>query len=128
MKTCSKCNQVKPYDGFYKDKTMEDGYCLQCKSCKKHYNQQRKQKEKISYVNFNYYHSQILPYWIVYELPNANNYIGHTNNPINRMSQHKNVHKRNIEGWIELARFDNKQDALLFEYKKRMLTSNICHV
>ncbi|MHB1098443.1 MAG: HNH endonuclease [Burkholderiales bacterium] len=35
MKTCSKCKQVKPTTGFYKDSSKLDGLEFQCKSCRK---------------------------------------------------------------------------------------------
>ena len=36
-KQCSKCNEVKPLAEFYKDKSKNDGYRTECKSCKKMY-------------------------------------------------------------------------------------------
>lgn len=55
-----------------------------------------------------------LPYWIVYLLPNADNYVGKTNNPTSRMYHHKSE-GRNSNDWVELARFDNEEDALKCE-------------
>jgi hypothetical protein len=39
MKICSKCNQEKNLDQFYKSKTCKDGYTIICKKCflKRHY-------------------------------------------------------------------------------------------
>ncbi len=117
MKICSKCHVEKTYNEFSKDKSKPLGQSSHCKSCHKIYKQQFKHRMKK--YNFKHYHSKVLSHWIVYLLPNADNYVGHTNNPINRMYQHKNVNKRDIKGWIELARFNSKQEALLFEYEKR---------
>lgn len=36
-KKCSKCEQVKPVDGFYKDSSKKDGYSSACKECIKAY-------------------------------------------------------------------------------------------
>jgi hypothetical protein len=33
MKNCNKCNQVKSYEFFYKNKSYKDGYQTTCKSC-----------------------------------------------------------------------------------------------
>ena len=39
MKTCAKCTQEKPLDGFSKDKTRVNGYNYLCKSCVREYRQ-----------------------------------------------------------------------------------------
>ena len=33
MKRCKKCNEIKPFDQFYKAKGMRDGYRSECKAC-----------------------------------------------------------------------------------------------
>jgi predicted GIY-YIG superfamily endonuclease len=56
-----------------------------------------------------------LPYHIVYLLPD-HNYVGVTNNPAYRMSNHrKKEFNRNTDNWTELARFDSREDALKCE-------------
>jgi len=44
MKICNKCNLEKELDLFYKDKTKKDGYMNYCKSCKKKYEEENKEK------------------------------------------------------------------------------------
>jgi len=39
-KKCSKCEEVKPYDDFYKNKINKDGYKGQCKKCAGTYNKE----------------------------------------------------------------------------------------
>jgi hypothetical protein len=34
MKTCSKCGETKPLDGFYRDRRARDGLTCQCKACR----------------------------------------------------------------------------------------------
>jgi predicted GIY-YIG superfamily endonuclease len=58
--------------------------------------------------------STTLPYWIVYLLPNYH-YVGVTNNPTYRMYDHKSRYNRYTDNWIELEKFDNREDALRFE-------------
>ena len=53
-------------------------------------------------------------YYIVYLLP-IHNYVGVTNNPTKRMYDHKSIHKRDTTGWIELARFNTREEALEYE-------------
>lgn len=36
-KTCTKCNELKSIDEFYKDKRNKDGYRYTCKQCDKEY-------------------------------------------------------------------------------------------
>ena len=33
MKTCNRCEEIKPYSDFHKNKTTGDGYVTRCKSC-----------------------------------------------------------------------------------------------
>lgn len=44
MKICTKCNIKKDNSQFHKDKTNKDGYCAQCKICKKEYRDNNKQR------------------------------------------------------------------------------------
>ena len=60
------------------------------------------------------YSRVVLPYHIVYLLPD-HNYVGVTNQPDFRMYEHKNNAKRNTDNWIELARYDDRKEALAHE-------------
>jgi len=53
MKVCRKCNLEKDYSEFYKDSHLKDGYESKCKSCKKGYENIR--KEKIQQYQQKYY-------------------------------------------------------------------------
>lgn len=44
MKMCSTCKVEKPFEEFSKDKTKKDSYHNQCKSCKKKYREENKDK------------------------------------------------------------------------------------
>ena len=44
MKQCTKCKKFKKFCEFDKDKSTKDGYCCQCKSCRKEYVQEHKVK------------------------------------------------------------------------------------
>ena len=35
MKLCTKCNTIKPFTGFYKNKSKKDGYGSMCSACNK---------------------------------------------------------------------------------------------
>ena len=43
--------------------------------------------------------SKVLPVWVVYELVNASNYVGHTNNLYHTLARHKNK-GRDISDYI----------------------------
>jgi len=130
MKCCSKCGVEKPFSEYSKDKTRPDGLQYVCKSCKKEEDKQRyldnpepyKQQSKQWYLDNLEHHKQsskqqrlskILPYYIVYLLPEEN-YVGKTNNPYYRMCNHRLL-GRNTSGWVELHRFDSEKEALAKE-------------
>jgi hypothetical protein len=52
-KKCNKCNEVKPFSDFNKDKSRKDGYYSICRLCKQIYNKEN--KEKIKEKNRKYY-------------------------------------------------------------------------
>ena len=71
------------------------------------------------------YKAKELGYCIVYCIPNhdglGNNYVGVTNNPYNRMQNHKGLGKLNAKEYIELDRADTRAEAekLEAEYHAR---------
>ena len=71
-------------------------------------------KHKVRQCHNNIRINKKLPYWIVYQLPNANNYVGQTNNPYYRMYSHR-AKGRNSDNWIELSRCNTLQEALAIE-------------
>ncbi len=123
MKICNTCHIEKSYSEFSRDKYRKDGLQGKCKSCMKISNRKFHNDNPEYYIinkdiksqyNQNYHLSKTLPYWVVYMLPNANDYVGHTNNPFFRMLSHKRL-KRDTTGWIELHRFDTREEALAKE-------------
>jgi hypothetical protein len=51
LKKCSKCKEEKKIVEFSKDKTRKDGYYHQCKSCRKEWRLNNKEKQKKYYDN-----------------------------------------------------------------------------
>lgn len=49
MKTCSKCNQTKPYDDFYRSHHTEDGYRGKCRVCTNIKRRETKEKKQNGY-------------------------------------------------------------------------------
>ena len=112
MKQCNKCKQQLELNAFYKDKTNQDGLQNKCKECTKQNNKQY----RLYNINCDQkqYQSTKLPYHLVYLLPN-HNYVGVTDNPTYRMYKHKSYNKRNTNNWIELKRFNTREEALKCE-------------
>ncbi len=46
MKKCSKCEEVKSFEEFYRDKSRKNGFRFQCKSCVKAYGEANKDRIK----------------------------------------------------------------------------------
>lgn len=46
MKSCCRCNQVKDYSEFYKDRVNKDGYSYTCKVCRKEYEKEYSKTDK----------------------------------------------------------------------------------
>ena len=92
---------------------------MQNKEYKKQYDKQRRLNKpgyNKQYIK-KYHNSFKLPYHIVYLLPD-HNYVGVTSNPTYRMGWHKNMANRNTDNWIELARFNTREEALEYEAAK----------
>ena len=118
MKQCTKCKQTLPLIEFCKCKSNKDGLQYQCKQCKytpEYHHQYRLNNSKHlkNYIK-EYEESIKLPYHIVYLIPDYK-YVGVTNQPNKRMSTHRSKKNRNTNNWIELKRFNNREDALKYE-------------
>jgi hypothetical protein len=118
-KQCRKCNEFKSLDNFYNRKDSKDGKRNDCINCNNIYtkingkiwysnNKEEvliKHKEyKKSKSNINY----------VYLLPD-HNYVGTTNNIVNRMHHHRTISSRNTKEYRILYSSENRIDALEFE-------------
>ena len=96
VKKCSCCGETKTLDSFGVKNASKDGLNSHCKSCCK------LAKKK------NYYANRLEEY-VVYVLPNLNaygydSYCGVTDNPSNRMPDHK-YKGNNTEGWFIVGTF-----------------------
>lgn len=126
MKQCSKCKQEKQVAEFNKDKARKDGLQNMCRQCKNAYGKQyRQDNPELNQYGKQHYHNNIesykqyytnkkLSYNIVYLLPDYN-YVGVTDNPTFRMYRHQSKHNRNTSNWVELKRFDTREEALAYE-------------
>ena len=73
--------------------------------------------------------SHQLNYHVVYLLPD-HNYVGVTNNPYVRMSVHKCEENRTTDNWVELARYIDRQEALVHEarlHSEGYEGANVCY-
>jgi hypothetical protein len=52
MKTCSKCENLKSFENFYKGKLYKDGYRNICKQCVKQYEEENKESRKEYLKNY----------------------------------------------------------------------------
>jgi len=108
--------QRKIYNQANKDKTKE--YNKQWRLANSEYDKQWYQdnnnKEKYIDNHKQWLLNNKLPYTIVYLLPD-HNYVGITDNPANRMYNHKCHHNRNIANMVELARYTDREEALAHE-------------
>tara|TARA_R100000951_G_scaffold93161_2_gene81692 strand:- start:469 stop:828 length:360 start_codon:yes stop_codon:yes gene_type:complete len=73
----------------------------------------RKNREKLIAKKKAVYYAKILPYYVVYVLPDTH-YCGMTNNPQNRMYKHKSMN-RNTDDWFVLDICKTKKEALIVE-------------
>ena len=53
FKKCTKCGEIKPHSEFHKDKSRKDGYATSCKSCRKKYHENNKEKRKAYFKEHN---------------------------------------------------------------------------
>lgn len=79
MKNCSKCNEIKPYEMFTKEKSVSDGFSRWCKPCKKEYkdswyekNAESERSKALKYHYENYENHKDKKIKIAYEWQNRN--------------------------------------------------------
>ena len=53
MKLCNKCNTVKPFTGFYKNKSKKDGYASLCSECNKVLSSSWKEQHSVENRSYN---------------------------------------------------------------------------
>lgn len=133
-KICTKCNETKSLNDFYKGKRYKDGLQVHCKECQKSTAKQwvninlDKHKTNLSnyFINNNhklkenmkqYHHSKKDGKYHVYLLPEVN-YVGVTGNIYDRMNHHvKDNNITTFNNFQILFSFDNKKLALIEEEK-----------
>lgn len=74
MKKCSKCNELKSFDSFHKDRSRSDGLQRYCKQCKKRVDVHGTKEHEGKYI--------------IYYLPKER-YIGMTKNFKKRVKKHQ---------------------------------------
>ena len=58
FKKCTKCGEIKPHSEFHKDKSRKDGYATSCKSCRKKYHENNKEKRKVYFKEYHEKHKE----------------------------------------------------------------------
>lgn len=107
-KKCTKCNQTKSIDRFFKRLDRPSGYKSQCKDCSNK-DFQRRKKDPNSY----YYKRVNSRSYYVYLLLNED-YVGITKSLEQRRAQHRLSGKNSIDMQV-IGEFDNPYDALMEE-------------
>jgi hypothetical protein len=46
VKQCKKCNEIKPLEDFYRDRTRKDGREWMCKRCKEAYKKEKRERKR----------------------------------------------------------------------------------
>lgn len=101
-KKCTDCKQIKSFSEYaVKNSNKSTGRAARCKVCSNLYLAKWRDSDR-------------LDYWIVYYLPNEH-YVGITNQPKQRMADHKCHGNRNTEDWIVLYCTEDKYNARIIE-------------
>ena len=102
MKVCTNCKVKKPFECFaVKKSNKSTGRAARCKVCSNKYLAKWRSND-------------ILDYYIVYYLPKEH-YIGITNQPKQRMADHKCHHNRDVTDWRIMYCSESKYEARLVE-------------
>ena len=113
MKKCTKCNETKELDQFYKSGKYYKSHCKPCntKGVKEFYQRNPTSKSK----HDKKYHTLGKDgHFSVYLLPD-HNYVGMTHYMRNRMSQHRSDNGRNTDNVRVLYTTKSKDEALELE-------------
>lgn len=146
MKKCGKCQIIKEYNNFCKNKRYKDGFHDTCKQCRKQYNQEN--QDKIKQYNFNNIENKKLYSKEYYQnnIEKIKIYLTeYYNNPINKQRKkeyfqeylldplNKINHRNNIKKWFKnnpeyLGEYIKNRYRNDIEYKiKNNLRSRLYH-
>ena len=111
MGKCTNCNIEKPFEDFaVKKSNKSTGRAAKCKECMNIYLAKWRGEDRLGY-------------YMVYYLPEEH-YIGITNQPKQRMADHKHHGGRNTEGWRVMYCTESKYEARLVENRYHDLGFN----
>ena len=96
-KCCTKCKEVKPLDGFHKNKSRKDGYNGHCKQCLKKYQKCDKWKEYQKEYQKKYYYSDKKKEYLIKFLRSDNRTISQIKDNLKQRHQITNLPKELIE-------------------------------
>lgn len=120
-KRCSHCKQIKLICHFHKDKSTKDGYCNQCKECRKIYYQEH--REEINKKAKQYYQA-------------------HKEKRVEHDKQYQKTHKKEIakqkkqynkqynqtpKGKLNIAKHNNKRKGLGFNPLNKSFKGSVWH-
>jgi len=111
MKKCTQCSTEKNLEDFaVKKSNKSTGRASKCKECMNAYLAKWRESDR-------------LDYYMVYYLPKEH-YIGITNQPKQRMGDHKCHHGRDTTGWRVMFCSESKYEARLVENRYHDLGFN----
>jgi hypothetical protein len=119
-KKCSTCKETKDINDFGKLTRMKDGKHYSCKTCntKASRKSEAKYPERKKKTSASQYEGKTLPYYVVYCLPDFNGtddaYVGKTNNPYYRTSNHRR-NGNDTKEWFILGVAATDKEALAVE-------------
>jgi hypothetical protein len=115
MKTCSKCNELKPFGMFGKNKSRKDGYEYWCKQCKKPLlniaaNKWRKSNPGLYKKHIDKHMVSIPPgVYMIKNLITKECYVGQSARPYQRRVQHFAIHSKGSGASVKSLQLAMKQ-------------------